>query len=270
MTMNDQQQGKDQQAAGPGTISASWRGVWASVVGTSHQTTDIPCQDAHYWRVTKEDVLVAAVADGAGSADLAEVGAEIAAKTAVQAFCANGSVSGDDKNIRSSLSDALKEAQNAVRAEASLRQVDVRQLATTLILVVATSEWVGAAQVGDGIAVVQDGDGNTIGLTIPESGEHVNATTFLNSHRNLKRAQVRLWRGTPTNVAILSDGLQRLALKMPSGVPHAPFFAPLFKFVSDIPESKQAKEELVQFLAAPRITDNTTDDLTLLLFGLAQ
>lgn len=247
-----------------------WRGVGASICGTSHESSGIPCQDAHYWQVSAEGVLVAAVADGAGSASLAEVGAEIAAKTAVEAFCAKGKSSGDDKGIRSSLDDALKEAQKAVRSEAAARQVEVRQLATTLILVVATPELVGAAQVGDGIAVVQDRDRNIIGVTTPEAGEHVNETMFLNSRRDLKHAQMTLWRGSPTHVAIMSDGLQRLALQMPSGVPHNPFFAPLFNFVSNTPESAQAHGQLRQFMASPRITDNTTDDLTLVLFGLVQ
>jgi hypothetical protein len=265
MTTTDGNQAVDQQKSG---ASAGWHGVGASIVGTSHVTADIVCQDAHFWRVQTGDVLVAAVADGAGSALLAEVGAEIAAKSAVEAFCAKGKTSGDEKGIRASLSDALKEAQKAVRNEASARQVDVQQLSTTLILVVATSEMVAAAQIGDGIAVVRDQEGNTVGVTSPESGEHVNETTFLTSGRNLKHAQLAVWRGAPTHVAIMSDGLQRLALRMPSGVPHAPFFAPLFNFVSNIPEATLAKQQLEQFMSSPRITDNTTDDLTLVLFGL--
>ncbi len=265
--MTDDPQETVQQGANPDSSSSSWRGVGASLCGTSHVSGGIPCQDAHYWQVSTGDVLVAAVADGAGSAELAEVGAEIAARSAVEAFCANGKTSGDDKGIRSSLNDALKAAQKAVQAEASVRKIEVRQLATTLILVVATSELVGAAQVGDGIAVVQDRDANIIGVTTPESGEHVNETTFLNARRDLKHAQFTVWRGAPTHVAILSDGLQRLALKMPSGVPHGPFFAPLFNFVSNTPEPAQAQEQLELFMGNPRITDSTTDDLTLVLFG---
>ena len=249
--------------------SSNWRGVGASVCGTSHQSTGMPCQDAHYWQIVTGDVLVAAVADGAGSASLAEVGAEIAAKSAVEAFCAKGKTSGDDKGIRSSLDGALKTAQKAVQAEAAARKVEVRELATTLILVVATPELVGAAQVGDGIAVIKDADGNITGVTTPEAGEHVNETTFLNARRDLKHAQMSLWRGSLTHVAIMSDGLQRLALKMPSGEPHSPFFTPLFNFVSSTPESAQAQEQLEGFMGSSRVTDNTTDDLTLVLFGLA-
>jgi len=65
----------------------------------------------------------------------------------------------------------------------------------------------------------------------------------------------------------MSDGLQRLALTMPAGTPHNPFFVPLFKFVSNTPEPAQAQQQLEQFMGSPRITENSTDDLTLVLFG---
>lgn len=268
MTAIDGEPPKGGQQAGSESTASNWRCVGASMCGTSHKTGGVPCQDAHYWQVGAGDLLIAAVADGAGSADFAEVGAAVACKSAVTAFYAKGQVSGNDKGIRSSLSDAFKAAQKAVKSEAATRKVEVRQLATTLILVVATPELVGAAQVGDGIAVVQDREGNITGVTKPDSGEHVNETTFLNSRSDLKHVQFSVWRGGLTHVAILSDGLQRLALNMPSGVPHPPYFAPLFKFVSNTPESTQAQQQLQTFLASPRVTDNTTDDLTLVLFGL--
>ncbi|MGB3559461.1 MAG: protein phosphatase 2C domain-containing protein, partial [Geitlerinemataceae cyanobacterium] len=63
--------------------STNWRVVAASVCGTSHQKRSQPCQDAHCWQITPEGVLVAAVADGAGSAAFGEVGAQKAVRTAV-------------------------------------------------------------------------------------------------------------------------------------------------------------------------------------------
>ena len=64
----------------------SWRVAAASVVGTSHVKSGQPCQDAHEWRVLPSGFLIAAVADGAGSAALAEIGATLAARAAVQAL----------------------------------------------------------------------------------------------------------------------------------------------------------------------------------------
>jgi hypothetical protein len=60
-----------------------------------------------------------------------------------------------------------------------------------------------------------------------------------------------------------------LALKMPEGTPHRPFFAPLFKFVSEVTDSVEAHRQLELFLRSQRVADSTGDDLTLLLFSLA-
>ena len=45
-----------------------WRVTGASVPGVSHLRSGLPCQDAHAWRQEAGGVLIAAVADGAGSA----------------------------------------------------------------------------------------------------------------------------------------------------------------------------------------------------------
>jgi hypothetical protein len=49
-----------------------------------------------------------------------------------------------------------------------------------------------------------------------------------------------VWRGVPRHVAVFSDGLPMLALKMPVGSPHAPFFMPLFHFMATMPDATDA------------------------------
>ncbi|MBC8229713.1 SUMF1/EgtB/PvdO family nonheme iron enzyme [bacterium] len=61
-----------------------WKVLGASVRGTSHTKSGQPCQDAHAWVKLPDGTLVAAVSDGAGSAALAEVGADSAVKAAVR------------------------------------------------------------------------------------------------------------------------------------------------------------------------------------------
>ena len=245
-----------------------WRVVSASVPGTSHERRGQPCQDAYYWKILPEDVLVAAVADGAGSASLGEVGATVAAQTAVETVCSHNvklrSLS-DDEDWQSLGTNALKAALMAVEAEAFSRQVNIRDLATTLILVIATPEIVAAVQVGDGAAVVGDSQENIVALTAPQSGEYINETTFLVSPDAVETAQVSVWQGNTAYIALFSDGLQALALKMPECTPHTPFFSPLFRFVKAITDETKAQEQLVTFLRSPRVTERTDDDLTLLL-----
>ena len=271
-----------------------WLVVAASVKGTSHEEQDQPCQDAHYWRILPNGALIAAVADGAGSAPLGEVGAGLAVSTAVN--CLAESVSGlkivvgpEDDAIGQLLLAPMETAREALSTEAEKREVEPRDLATTLILLVATGEGIAVAQVGDGAAVAGEDQGNVVGVTVPQSGEYINETTFLTSTEALHAVQIGVWRGSAARGAIFSDGIQMLCLKMPEQVPHAPFFNPLFSFVSEIASDlhdetvaldppnnpgpndlvlKQAQEQLQTFLRSPSVIKNTTDDLTLLLFSL--
>ena len=62
-----------------------WRVVRASVQGASHAKTGQPCQDSSSVGVGAPDgILVAAIADGAGSAELSAAGSRIAACAATQ------------------------------------------------------------------------------------------------------------------------------------------------------------------------------------------
>ena len=242
-----------------------WRVVSVSVAGRSHEKRGQPCQDKHHWQILQEGILDAAVADGAGSSNLGHVGAKIAVNVALGAISQQKLLPVDDIGWQFLLVDALRAAKNAVLAESQVREVDPRELATTLILVVATPGFVLAAQVGDGAAVVGDGEENIFSLTSPQTGEHINETTFLISEPGVENAQVNIWRGKLVHLAIFSDGLQMLALKMPMGLPHSPFFAPLFKFMTVVTNEEEANKQLEDFLRSPKVTGRTDDDLTLLL-----
>lgn len=249
-----------------------WRVVPASVAGTSHQQRGLPCQDYHYWEILAPGILVAAVADGAGSATLAEVGSQVAAGAAVEAISQKYSdlhvATEDEASWQQLLLHGLEVARLSVTAEAAVRDTQVRELATTLILVVATPQLVAAAQVGDGAAVIQDRQNNLITLTAPQSGEFINETTFLIANDALSKAQVTVWQGQPTQLAVFSDGLQLLALQMSDGIPYQPFFAPLFRFAAEATDEGEARQQLQQFLSSERVTQRTDDDVTLFLATL--
>jgi hypothetical protein len=174
----------------------------------------------------------------------------------------------DEGQIRQLLHDALLSARDAVWMEAAARQIPSRELATTLIVVLATDRWIAAAQVGDGAAVVGGENGVLRALTCPPTAEYANETIFLTSPGAIETAQVQFCRGPITCIALFSDGLQRLALKLPEGAPHAPFFAPLFRFTAEAADAEVAHHQLTAFLTSPRITDRADDDLTLLLATL--
>jgi hypothetical protein len=245
-----------------------WRVIGASVRGLRHEKSGKPCQDAHHWQVTTDNILVATVADGAGSANLAEVGAVEAARAAIEHLSQRDSKMSwpaDETGWRSLLMEALKTAREALVGEAAAKQVLLRELATTLLLVVATPDVVAAAQVGDGAVVLAEGSDNLIALTRPTVSEYLNETTFLTSNDALEMAQIAVHPGGLKQLAMLSDGLQMLALKMPTGTPHVPFFLPLLRLVEKAVDASAAQDQLTAFLTSAKVRERADDDLTLLL-----
>jgi hypothetical protein len=251
----------------------SWRVVSASVRGAHHEALGLPCQDSCDSHITSNDVLIAAVADGASSAAHSEIGSAVATRAAIETLCAAQRLPDDPHDVNGwekHLTEALEAAVHSVRKEASWRQVAVRDLATTLILVAATPLGAVAVQVGDGAVVIGDRHENLIALTAPPAGEYANETDFLCSPNLIKVAQGRYWPVAPRYVAIFSDGLQRLALQLPAASPHAAFFSPLFRFVSEASDRPSADDELAAFLQSPRVRARTDDDATLLLAHLPE
>jgi hypothetical protein len=250
----------------------SWRVVGASVRGLSHIKADLPCQDAHVWRDLPGGAIVLAVADGAGSASLSQLGAARAAVAATEwvSELMKQSWPRDDDEWHGLLLATLETAHDAVKVAAKKRKAPPRELASTLIVLVATHNLVAAAQVGDGGAVVLRRDGHLYSLTAPTRGEFVNETIFCTSDNYLKAAQFSVWRGEVAGVAALSDGLQHLALKLPDNAPHAAFFTPLFRLSAESPDPRSAEKQLRDFMQSDRITSRADDDLTLVIGTLAK
>lgn len=244
-----------------------WSVLAAAVRGKDHEKTGLPCQDAVAWRVVR-GVLLAAVADGAGSARLSEVGSETATRAALDYLEAAPDLAGfgqDEAAVRHRLRAAFLAARDALSAEAQKRQTRPGDLATTLLVCVATAGGVWAAQVGDGAVVFAGADGAWRALTRPTAGEYLNETLFLTSEGALDRLQIETGAGAARELALFSDGLQMLALKMPEAAPHPPFFRPLFEWFNRLGDSAAAREQLEAWLRSPRVTERTADDLTLLL-----
>lgn len=261
--------------------SGNWRGVGAAVRGVSHQRSGQPCQDAFEIRSGGGDTLLIAVADGAGSAALAEIGSGCAARAAVEGLARllpapalHGSL-----DWRHLLRETLAATRTALEAEASSRNRPLSDLATTLLVAAVTPALVAVVQVGDGAVVVRTTTGQPekgekpaeesfTAVTTPTRGEYLNETVFVTSPGWQENAQYVVYPGPITGAACFSDGLQMLALKMPQGTAHGPFFKPLLKFVAEVADVAAAEAQLRGFLESPRLAQRADDDLSLVLTAL--
>lgn len=247
----------------------NWRVTGVSVQGVSHARANLPCQDALAWSSANGPMLLAAVADGAGSARLAEVGASLAVRTGLKHLEAAAAGSLAPSRLESLLRSAFQQARDALAAESIRSKCELRDLACTLMLLAATPDHAAALQIGDGAALIA-GPNGLRSLTRPPAAEYLNETLFLTIESALDHAQFASVSGPISRVAMFTDGLQMLALKMPEATPHERFFDPLFHFVAGEPNDDERRRQFEKFLTSPRIAQRADDDLTLLLATLAK
>ncbi len=247
--------------------SALWRVVAASVQGTSHQKQNLPCQDAHALRVLDDGTLLVAVADGAGSAARSQEGAQLATREALASLeCARIETrTTTERAWNDALRAAFAHARNQVIVLAAHSDSHVRLFATTLTCAVVADDWLAVARIGDGAAIVELADGRWVSTVAPIKGEYANETFFLTMDDALARVEVQAMRENVRSLAVTTDGLIRLALKLPDYAPHIPFFQPLLKFAADVSDAPSANEQLAAFLASERVNARTDDDKTLVL-----
>lgn len=252
----------------PSTMNSLWRVAGASVRGAGHQRSGDPCQDACAFRELPDGTLIMAVADGAGSARLAREAAQLQ----VQATCEfmerrlTDSIAAPALDQpRTLLEPALQHALQCILDAAVSARVEPRDLAATMLLLVAGMDRVCCAQIGDGAVVRAGSDQGFSALTTPFNGEYANETNFLVSPGVLDQAQYAAFHGAVHFLAMLSDGLQRLALVLPGGEPFAPLFSQFRHFMEQVPEFERRQAELEAFLLSEHVRSRADDDLTLVL-----
>lgn len=268
---------------------AMWNLLSASVTGTSHVRNNLPCQDAHRWTLMQNGdpnashnprgphTLLIATADGAGSADRSQAGAACAVEVALAFLegALTALVPEDEAGWERLLTEAFKQARAAVFALADAECLPARAFACTLTLVIANDDWLVTGQIGDGVVVAQTLSGELITVAPPQRGEYANETHFLIADDALNNFDGRIYRQHEsiealTALAVMTDGLLRLALDVTDHRPHAPFFNPLLNFAAHHPDPKEARDQLCSFLDSPRVNARTDDDKTLVLAARIQ
>lgn len=245
-----------------------WFVAGASVTGAYHEKKGQKCQDHYHWMTLNNKIFIAAIADGAGSADFSDIGATIASQKAVETTSLQRSIIEnfqDEQLLRLIITEAFESALTAIEAESISLNTITRELATTLLLVIATPNTLAVGQIGDGAVVAVDEYGEIFTAITPQRGEYANETNFLLYPSSLDIIQVQIFKKHINHIAIFSDGLQSLALKMPEYTPHAPFFNPLFNFISNNKNKADINDQITEFLRSNRVRERTDDDLTLLL-----
>jgi hypothetical protein len=250
---------------------SQWKVVAAKAVGTSHQAIGLPCQDALAWCWLPSGLLAIALADGAGSAPMAETGANLAVDQALKSLQDSPAnlTPEETEAWGSAIRVAFQAARWALQEEALAASLPPSAFATTLICLVAASDGLVLGQVGDGAVVARTPLGDLYTLTQPQRGEFANETLFITMPEAIEQGFFQAVALDLAGLAVMSDGIIRLALQLPGYAPHAPFFSPLWSFAGKPGAGDQVgtglNTVLAEFLASERVCARTDDDKSLLI-----
>lgn len=141
-----------------------------TLVGTSHLTKGIVCQDAH--NITQvNEWTIASIADGVGSSKHSEIASKIAVET-VAFFCKNElNENSTTKDIEEILVNSFKEAQNQIENKANIDGNSITEYDTTLSTVIYNGKTVVYAHSGDGGIVGLCKNGKYIKITTPQKAD---------------------------------------------------------------------------------------------------
>ncbi len=254
--------------------ATAWRYAFISVVGTSHTRGALPCQDASDCRVLHtqagEPVLVALIADGAGSASHSAEGAQLACTLLSDEIATLFDTGGAIADIsREFVAAWLIHFQHAIAERAEAQGCAPREFACTLLAAIIGEECGAFFQVGGGAIVVAAPDEpDAYGWIFwPQRGEYENVTMFITDPRAADHLEHEIEIRRYSEIALFTDGLQRLALHFASESVHNPFFRPIFPPLRAqqsgyLPELSAA---LARFLDSPTVNSRTDDDKTLVL-----
>lgn len=240
-----------------------WRYAYASVVGTSHQRLQTPCQDASYVMLHGNKIIIA-VADGLGSAAHSEVGADIACRVATDSM-SKAFQSHATTDMQSLCTAAFTDARNAIMAEAIAQEKQLRDFACTLLLVIIDdTQWV-VQHIGDGAVVGFLSDGTIKTMSAPDNGEFINSTYPLTSTDYLAQLRFTTQQEQLSGVAVLSDGVQPMCINYKTGAAFPGFFTPLVTWLRNLAQPSAANEILQKMLNSEQFRQKSDDDMTLVL-----
>ncbi|WP_052351768.1 PP2C family serine/threonine-protein phosphatase [Deinococcus pimensis] len=241
-------------------------------MGTGHHTTGQPCQDAHAVRLIHtghdEPLLLLVSSDGAGSARHSQLGSTLACEETLRWL-----------EMRLSSGESFLEEQDGVTLVYNLRTllqnlgeeqgVTLRDLACTLNVAALLPERQWFLQVGDGLTVTQRPGEAPKAVFWPDNGEYANQTYFITDVPD-EHVHTLTDAGPIERVALLTDGLQPMALSLRDRAPFTPFFEPMFRAVEALEDNDgeahaRLHAGLAAFLDSPSVNARTSDDKTLIL-----
>lgn len=245
-----------------------WQAIGASAIGTGHIRSGKPCQDYHGYRIL-DDCIIAAVADGLGSASKSEEGSRLAVNACLEYLentldLATPDILDLSCNI---MRHAFLESKKVLRDKSLKENRHIREYATTMLILVAFPDLLITGHIGDGGIVGMKQDKTILTLSPPIKMEYVNDVIPLTSKNMINNLRIFVYEDSFSAIAMFTDGIQNMALFLAENTPHSPFFSPFFHAITKKMDTVSVSQDLADFLMSEKVCKRTDDDKTLLVLG---
>lgn len=217
-------------------------------------------------------MLLAVACDGAGSASRSLDGAALAVDRFLRDFGDASRCSGLDWISKEFVQDWLSRVCAEIRDRAEIQNLSPREFACTILGAVVGHDQAVFFQIGDGAIVVSNrAEPDDYGWVFwPQHGEFANQTNFITQQNALEVLDFESEERGVDEVAIFTDGIERLVLDLHEKTAPAPFFRTLFGWLvktepAALDEEIPASEVITAYLDSKQINEKTDDDKTLIL-----
>jgi hypothetical protein len=253
-------------------MDGRWRTACASVIGTSHARTGAPCQDAGGCIVVTldggQEILIAAVSDGAGTASQSGVGSALTVDRFLRDFSSQVSTGFDLSALDEAFARKwLASVREALSAVAETEGHDLRDYSCTLLGAIVSGSGSAYIQIGDGAIVVSTEEaGEYSWIFWPQHGEYANSTNFLTQENASEVLQFETGPAVQ-EIALFSDGIERLVLDLAARTVHSPAFRPIFNWLAGTAPDRANGQSpaLIAYLSSDQVNNRTDDDKTLVM-----
>ena len=266
--------------AATGIPATGWQTTGSAVRGQSHIADGKPCQDA--WDVaTNGEWLFAAVADGAGSAEHAEIGAEHLVKSVVDSLAGlQAEFTHSNEAFSSFWAAAVNRAVEQARDRLAAGILHPSQIShvlsgdphladyhATLVGAVSNGEHCLLFHLGDGFAAaVTQEEWEVAEVSKPENGRYANETFFFTQPQWQEHLRCKTI-AAPESLWLMSDGCAAFAANRSNTGLDSRFAAPVHRFLMSTSDAALRAKALAQTLDSAATHRITGDDKTLLWAG---
>ncbi len=248
-------------------MSYEWKTVYGSAIGTSHSRDGLVCQDAAAVFVGTESehpFIVAVCSDGAGSASLSHIGSRITCDVFLRECKHRVQSCREDGLAASDIDEVLLEVRSELEQYAAANDCNLRDLACTILGVVATQDFAVFVQLGDGAIVVERS--GTAGVVFwPQAGEYAGTTNFLTGEDILSAREYVTVPIEFDSIALFTDGPRTFGFGFQQSDTTCSFFDRVWEQLRNAVDCGLLSEALLRFLDSENVNRRTDDDKTLIV-----